>query len=452
MSTPGIPQRIRGTLDGLIGGLVGGWATDAGSPDGRVEVEVLIDGEVVGRSVADRYRQDLAEAGVGTGHCGWVVPIALEDWRDGHAHELRARATGTDLELDGSPQLLVIGEQPRPRRVLAPFAADTILETTGSVDAVRGRLVDHGRVAVVATYQPDPEPPTHLLTYLRALRDLGTAVVVVDTTRGGLRLPDDVADLRLHRENVGWDFASWLAGLHALRPVLDDAQELLLTNDSVFGPLHPLQQSWDHPRIAGADFWGITDSWAIRYHLQSYFVVLRRSVLDHPAFWTFLEVYGFPAEKRQVVREGEVGLTVALHAAGLRSAVTCPYDVVARAWLDDLPERLRRVADYPENRFLDQSRLDQAVGTVSAAQSLRHLLEAAHHLRRGLPLNGSHFFWDTLVTEFRAPFVKRELLHVNPAEIPFATELSRVLAATGYDVEHVRDAARRANEPRVVTI
>lgn len=452
MSTPGIPEDVRGSLDGIVDGTVGGWAYDAGSPDTRVEVEVLVDGEVVGRAVADRYRPDLVTAGIANASSGFALPIALDDWSDGLPHVLQARAAGTDLELDSSPQSLVIGHARARRRRLQPFAADTVLRTTGSPDAVRARLGAHGRVAIVATYQPDATPPSHLVAYLQALRQHGVACVVVDTTEQGLRLPEELAPMIVHRENAGWDFASWLAGLQAVRPLLGDISELVLTNDSVFGPLYPLQESWDAPRVRDADFWGLTDSWSIEYHLQSYFLVLREAALRHPAFWAFLEAYPFPDAKRQVVRDGEIGLTRTLHAAGLRSAVTCPYDEVARAWLDDLPARLERVAAYPENAFLSAAELDRAVGTSSAAQSLRHTLEAAHHIRRGLALNGSHFFWDTLITEFRLPFVKRELLHVNPAEIPFATELRAVLAATGYDIEHIRDAGRRARGVRVTTV
>lgn len=452
MPSPGIPDAIRGSLDGVVDGEVGGWAMDAASSASLVTVEVLIDGEVVGRALADRYRPDLLEAGIGDGRCAFALPIAIEDWRDGLEHELRARATGTDLELDGSPARLVIGRPGDGARRLAPFAADTVLGREGSLDALRERLATRGRLAVMACFQPPGDPPTHLLAYLRALRDHDVAVMLVDTTTNGLAVPADLAPLVVHRENVGWDFASWLAGLDEARELLGDTQELLLTNDSVFGPLHPLRDSWEHPRLGAADFWGLTDSWSVAYHVQSYFVVLRRSALTHPAFWSFLEHYPFPAGKRQVVRDGEIALTTALHAAGLCSAVTCPYDEVARAWLDDLPARLARVGAYPENAFLDAGDLDRALNTFSSAQSLRQILETAHQIRRGLALNGTHHFWDTLIERFGFPFVKRELLQSNPAEIPFATELRRVLADTGYDVEHIRDAARRAQGVRVVTV
>jgi hypothetical protein len=449
MSFPGIPEQLKGSLDGVIDGLVSGWAVDVASPTAPVELEILINGELVGRALSDRYREDLVVAGIGSGRHGFAAPVG-PDWQDGLEHEVRVFAAGTDYELDGSPRRQVFGGQthrgPRPGR----FAADTVRSRRGSLDAVWRRLASGGRLAVMAVYQPVARLPSHLTAYLDALRANDIAVVVVDATPGGLDVPVELAPLVLQRENVGWDFASWLAGLDAVRSLIDDADELLLTNDSAFGPLFPLAESWAHERVRDADFWGLTDSWQSGYHLQSYFLVLRRRALTHPALWRFLEDYPFPAAKRQVVRDGEIGLTSALLAAGLRSAVTCPYEAVARRWLDGLPERLARVRAYPENAFLDPQDLEVAARGRGAAQGLRHILDVAYDIRRGLSQNPTHVFWDTLLADFRCPLIKRELLLVNPTEVPYATEVRGLMEAlTDYDPGHIVDAARLMRSPRV---
>jgi hypothetical protein len=451
MSIPGIPDALDGSLDGVVDGSLCGWARDTFLPDATVEVEVLVDGEVVGRSVCDRFRTDLAKAGMGSGRYGFEVPLG-DDWHDGEIHEVRARATGTDLELDNSPIRMVLGMSngaPRP----GPFAADTVLGRRGSLEAVRRRMAVRGRIAVMACFQPAAPTPAYLRRYLAALRDMDVAVVLVDASPVPMDVDTDLAPLVLNRANVGWDFASWLAGLHEIRELAEDAQELLLTNDSVFGPLFPLQEAWDSPRVRDADVWGITDSWEIRYHLQSYFLLLRRRALTHPAFWRFLEAYSFPPAKRQVVRDGEVGITTALLAAGLSSAALCPYEEVGRRWLDDLPSRLANIRALPENVFLGPAELETAVRGRSAAQSLRHVLQAAHHIRRGIPVNGSHFFWDVLLRDFRCPFLKRDLLLTNPAELPYATDVREILEElTDYDPELIRESARLMRGARVATI
>jgi len=453
VSRAGIPDAIEGGIDGLIDGRLHGWARDVGRPDTTIELEILVDGEVIDRAVCDHVRTDLIEAGVGNGRHGFVVPVG-DDWDDGLVHEVRARVTGTDLEL-GTASRVVFGHgSARAGPAPGPFAADTVTARRGSLDAVRERLAATGRLVLVATFQHGPRTPGYVVAYLRALRDIGAAVVVIDTTEGRLAVDDDLAQLTLYRENTGWDFASWLAGLHEVRPVLDDARELVLTNDSVFGPLYPLHETFEHPRVRDADFWGLTDGWEIGYHLQSYFLVLRRSAFTHLDFWRYLADYPFPVAKRNVIRDGELGLTRCLVGAGLRPAVTCPYDAVARRWLDTLGERLERVGAQPESALYGVGDLETAVSGRIAAQGMRHVLEHANLVRRGIGRNASHFFWDTLIRDFRFPFVKRELLLLNPAEIPLAADLREVLADTdGYDLELIREAARLYPGPvRVPTL
>jgi hypothetical protein len=441
----------RGYLDGLAGRVIAGWAVD---PDGDglpLEIEVLIDGELVGTAVADQYRQDLADAGIGAGRNAFALPVPVHQWCDGQQHEVRALVAGTDFEIPGSPRRELFGGSPEVRWIRAPFAADTVRSRDGSIQALREQLRVRGRLALMACFQPSSQPSSYLLTYLRALRQENVAIVIIDTTPGGLSVPADLAPFVVRRENLGWDFASWLVGLDAVRELIAETQELVLANDSVFGPFHELTALWDDPRLDGADFWGLTDSWQHSYHLQSYFLVLRRSALEDPAVWEFANQYPFPISKRRVIVDGEIGLTSALHRAGLRSAVLYPYEQVARAWLDDLPVRLARIARYPENVFAQRLSRRGSVGD-DLTPSLRQAFEVADCIRRGVALNPTHHFWDTLIERFEFPFVKRELLHVNPSEIPLGTEFARVLSATGYDIEHVRDAARRARNVRVATL
>jgi hypothetical protein len=61
-------------------------------------------------------------------------------------------------------------------------------------------------------------------------------------------------------------------------------------------------------------------------------------------------------------------------------------------------------------------------------------------LSSGAPMNGSHFFWDKLLLDMRCPFIKRELLAVNPMGIPgliyWREHLARV---SDYDPEMIRE-------------
>ena len=87
------------------------------------------------------------------------------------------------------------------------------------------------------------------------------------------------------RENTGLDFGMWRRAL--ADHDLSGFDELLLTNSSVVGPLQPLAPFWQTPALAGCDFWGMTDNAIPAPHLQSYFLVFRRQVIQNPRFMEF---------------------------------------------------------------------------------------------------------------------------------------------------------------------
>jgi len=77
--TAGIAQQtasgaLVGNIESLDSGVLTGWVTDRAS-QAPVEVDVLVDGEVVARVLANRYRADLEKAGLAEGRCGFSVAL-----------------------------------------------------------------------------------------------------------------------------------------------------------------------------------------------------------------------------------------------------------------------------------------------------------------------------------------------------------------------------------------
>lgn len=68
---------LRGAVDFSDGWRVGGWLY---SPEVAVRdrlVLAFVDGDCVGSGTIDRFRQDLADVGLGDGHCGFDFPVRL---------------------------------------------------------------------------------------------------------------------------------------------------------------------------------------------------------------------------------------------------------------------------------------------------------------------------------------------------------------------------------------
>lgn len=115
------------------------------------------------------------------------------------------------------------------------------------------------------------------------------------------RFTDDV----FVRENKGYDAGAIkdvLYNLYSWEKVYE-FDELLLFNDTFYGPLYPLRQIFHEMDSRAVDFWGITehaeigkessslDILRIPRHLQSYFINVKRRLLlseAFRAFWTSL--------------------------------------------------------------------------------------------------------------------------------------------------------------------
>jgi len=63
--------QILGSVDRCDATLIEGWITIVGNPDAKIDLEFVLRGEVLGRTTADLFRQDLQDADIGGGHCAF---------------------------------------------------------------------------------------------------------------------------------------------------------------------------------------------------------------------------------------------------------------------------------------------------------------------------------------------------------------------------------------------
>ena len=189
------------------------------------------------------------------------------------------------------------------------------------------------RLALFAHYDPRAQVKRYVVHHLQALREVCDETWFVSTAS----LPEQelakvrpICERAWTRENVGYDFGSWSDALD--RVTLTDWDELVLTNSSVFGPLWPLREAFERMSTKGVDFWGMTDSGSVAWHIQSYFLVFRARLLHSTAFRElFRGVTG--TDKLALIRKYEVGLTTAFTRAGFRAAVLVPGREIPRPFL-----------------------------------------------------------------------------------------------------------------------
>ncbi|ABD89720.1 rhamnan synthesis F family protein [Rhodopseudomonas palustris] len=213
------------------------------------------------------------------------------------------------------------------------------------------------------------------------------------------------------RRNTGYDFGAYRDGIMSI-PDLPSTQCLVLANDSVYGPLFPLDELLGRCDPEVFDVWGATDSEEIAYHLQSYFLVFYGRAIKSRAFWRFWFWFPNIDSRKFVIKCGEIGLTQRLVKAGLR--VGAVYKCV-----DAEIRKARKISSV------------EALPRDPQIEAFLALIET----RKPTMFNPTHFFWEELVIYERYPFLKRDLIRENYWKVPFGQPWHKVIVEhTSYDV------------------
>jgi ADP-heptose:LPS heptosyltransferase/SAM-dependent methyltransferase len=177
-------------------------------------------------------------------------------------------------------------------------------------------------VALFVTHSPDGRLKPHARYYVNSLRRHGIAVVLIVAADAPFLDADgnlwDATDGIFVRGNEGFDFAAW-AHVLRLKPELFRVSILYLINDSLIGPTN--DESFGDVlrrlRNSPADLIALTENYEKGWHVQSYFLALRFSVLSSLVFQEFIQRIVSYRNKEDVIDEYEIRLAPTLRAAGL---------------------------------------------------------------------------------------------------------------------------------------
>lgn len=257
------------------------------------------------------------------------------------------------------------------------------------------------RAIILVHYDPDGIIDPYVVHAARSYRALANRLILVSTSARTLPATlAGVVDDFLPRENVGYDFCSWRAGLAVLEKP-QEYDEVVCVNDSVYGPLFDLRPAFSADGIRGADFWGMVMSAQRAVHVQSWFFAMRRPILESAVFREFWDSVAPQGSKEAVIDRYEVGLTATFRDAGF--AIGAVFD----------------------GRACGRPTLSRRIQNVSPL----NLYKFGRHRRRvrrtGPPYNPSELCWKEL-WEVGVPYLKAGIFKVNP----YRMEPRRVLDAT----------------------
>jgi lipopolysaccharide biosynthesis protein len=294
------------------------------------------------------------------------------------------------------------------------------------------------RVAVFVHYERRGRLHDYALYYIDCLRGAGFEVVFV--SNAPVLPAESVAKLQplcaliLRRRNIGYDFGAYKDAIGTLGNIAA-LDELLLTNDSVYGPFGDLAAIVSRCDAERAVLWGITDNWFRRFHLQSYFLLFKQPALTSDVFARFWSKVLYVQSKRWIIEKYEIGLSQGMLQSGLRCAALYPYRDVAE------------MLNAGVARMHEEARADDKLHAAAWTEQQKFAANISDAIAHGLPLNSTHHLWDYLLAEMACPFLKRELLERNPMKIPSLQRWESLVRGTfDYDTDlilrHLEERAR----------
>lgn len=229
---------------------------------------------------------------------------SLSDWIKARTRPARSRAN--DARWAAKERLNATG-----RSALRPVAGD-VTDVLGAERVVvlaewsRGRELRPSALAAASAYAAAGWP-----TLIVAARDRGVPLRRTD-------VPAGVAVVR--RRNSAYDFGSWRDAL-ATYPELAAKPHVILTNDSLEGPVGPLDELLRRIETGTAPVWAATQALAPVPHLQSYLLAFRDGVLATPELAGFFAAVAPQPSKKLVIRTYEIGLSRLLEQQGVSAEV-----------------------------------------------------------------------------------------------------------------------------------
>ncbi len=257
------------------------------------------------------------------------------------------------------------------------------------------------KLCLMAHFDPNGRIDPYVFFHIRKLSEEGFDVVLVSSSE----VLDD-SDIKtaltycrgiIKRKNIGLDFASWKIAMDFI-PDIWTYRRILLANDSVFGPFSSLKEIFRRFEESSAPVCGLTDCCQIDYHLQSYFLFLKKEIFNNPEFVNFWKNMRIKHVKMEIVREYEVGFSRKLISAGVELYASYKYDEILKYVKESVP-------DFQYMPDLDK-----------------------HHL------NPTLHMWDILLKKYDYPFIKAEILKTNRYKSRSSAEWGKLVPESGREL------------------
>ena len=183
------------------------------------------------------------------------------------------------------------------------------------------------RLGIFIFYDKDGVVDRYIEFLLHSLKEVTDRLVIVVNgliNSEGIEQLELISNDIIYRDNKGYDAGGYRTAL--LRDVgskeLQKYDELILCNDTCYGPFVPLPVIWDKMDQKDGDFWGINCIVnELTSHMQAYFLVFRKRLLENGFLYRFFEknINEECDDIREIVAVFEKGLFKELTESGYKA-------------------------------------------------------------------------------------------------------------------------------------
>lgn len=283
----------------------------------------------------------------------------------------------------------------------------------------------------------------YVVFLIKALSTLDAEILFVSASSIGTeqkRKIDAYCKDIIVRENKGYDFYSYKVGLLESNIAYLEYDQIIMCNDSIYGPFSDLNDMFIKMDSKRVDFWGISASKERQLHIQSYFLVFNRNVIQSKVFYDFFSSLSVIADKHELINEYEIGLTQSLSENNFRYS----------SFMDTSKKKyfLRRIF------FI----LSKTIGKKYKMKIKNPILLCLNYARRTFKtfiknfkgymirddVNPTHFYWYELLKS-GSPFVKIDIFR-KEKRLTDQIKLKRYLRKASYPSKLIYDHIDRTKK------
>lgn len=244
--------------------------------------------------------------------------------------------------------------------------------------------------------------------YLEELNQNGFSIFFISTS---CILASDIQRLLelcfevIERENFGQDFSSYKLAFLYYREIIPKFESVLIANDSVVAPLFQLSEIFSEMNSKKCSFWGAIDYLPakneMKYHLGSFFLMLKNEVLICPSLYRFWENFQVTSSRKKNIHNGEIALSQALIKEGFTPA----------AFIEE--EKIRKLIKE-RGVFLIFGHALSQMHPLRFKGYLKDMSQAERddeeHIINFLLTRNKHQLQLILIEYFRYPFIKKDII------------------------------------------